>query len=84
MRTVTYKFIESVEWGYALPRIIKGHEIVGEEVGEEDIGLRDSRKVIGAMPVIVQRYVGPVGEGKERAGERTVKRNKEKQKASYL
>ncbi len=55
---------------------------MGEEVEEEDEGLRNSRKVVGAMPVSVQRYVGVV----ESTGEKTVKRSKQKQtqKQSYL
>ncbi len=53
---------------------------MGEEVEEEDGELRNSSKVVGAMPVIVQRYVGVV----ESVGEKTVKRSKQKQKQSYF
>lgn len=44
-----------------LPRIIKGHSLMGEEVREGDnekMGVRREKRVVGSMPVIIQRYVG--------------------------
>lgn len=86
-RKIAYQHIDSVEWNQILPRIIRIHNLLGQEVTDEK-RVR-SKRVVGEMPVIRQMYVGGVTtevnkSDKSSSANSSMKGSKNKPKLPYL